>query len=159
MATEAALELDLKPIDRSVQQVRLMVHAFAMLATDDRGLAGRVTVTCAELVDVVARKRCLSCGVRVSVDARTGRARIQVTFDAAEETIRAVEQNVAMASRGAPADAYTQALMVTTRESDNVLGLARVRYEGRMTLGLQRVPQGRCMLFAECANAYEEQAA
>ena len=48
---------------------------------------------------------------------------------------------LAMANNGDPVESYTRSLTATDKDSETMLGLSRVRYEGQMTISSHR--QGR----------------
>jgi hypothetical protein len=116
-----------------------MVHSFALLNSKDRGLATRLTVTCAELVEgAFKRAPAVDCALHVELDVE-GKitARVSHVLDgAAEARLFALLREV---NAGQPLDAYTRALShATAAESEAMLSLARIRYEGQMVLSLQR---------------------
>lgn len=151
--TDAALDLEFKPQDRSVHHVRLMALSFVQLVVSDHNYASRVTVTCAELVDAVARKLGVaSCGMKLNVSPHTRAARVELFIEADERSLRGVEAAVDAANRGQPMDAYTAALSSSDGENETALGLARIRYEGQMKLRTYRMGK---KLFIEASTSQE----
>lgn len=138
MSGEAVLGVDLKPVDRNVQSVRLMVNSWVLLATEDRSLASRVTVACAELVEAAARRQ-FRPGATVRLNVRLSRTMATVELVTDVNDVQAAELQALLdaANDGTPVEAYTRAL--SEAGSDSVLGFARIRYEGQMTLRCSRI--------------------
>lgn len=129
-----------------------MSHSFALLHGRDPGSAGRITVTCAELVDAVAaRYFAEGCQLRMRIEPGSPRVRVELSGAATAGTARALEEAIATINRGTPAEAYTQALSLSSGSDQSLLGLARIRYEGQMTLSCQR-RGARLWLTAETAG-------
>lgn len=132
---EAVFELSFRASERTVHHVRLMVQNFAMLVTGDHAYSSRLTVTCAELVESVARKSAGPCALRLRLDPADLAARAELTLEASERECRELVALIEEAGRGTAVEAYSAAL---TAQQDGVLGLARIRYEGQMALSLRR---------------------
>lgn len=147
----ASLEVEFRPLDRSVHNVRLMTHSFVQLAVNDHGFASRVTVTCAELVENVARTLgSRLCTLRVWISPADHRVRVDLSTEGGEDELRELERLVEQASQGNPVEAYTRALTGSGRDSETLLGLSRIRYEGQMALSWTRRGR-RLQLAAETA--------
>ena len=136
MSAQGVLEVEFVPGERTTHSVRLAVHNLVLLGTDNRALAGRMTVTCAELVETFG-KRLLSSGkVRLRLSLEGSAARVEATCDLADDAAQIVERAVRAANQDQPMEAYTHAL--AREEVEGQLGLARIRYEGQMALSVKR---------------------
>ncbi len=141
MSSEATIDVGFLLVDRSIHHLRLMVHGFVLLVAQDAVLAGRVTVTCAEAVECLTRKLAMkACNVRLKLDRN--RTRVEVAIEADDATMRGIEKALEAINRETPLSAYTQALAnASLPDGDTILGFARIRYEGWMSLQSRR--QGR----------------
>ena len=154
MASEASIDVGFLLVDRSIHHLRLMVHGFVLLVAQDSVLAGRVTVTCAEAVECLTRKLAMkACNVRLRLER--DRTRVEVSIEADDATLRGIEKVLDAINRESPLSAYTQALAnAALPDGDTMLGLTRIRYEGRMSLQSRR--QGRQLtLLADTMEAAE----
>ena len=132
------LKVEYRPDEASIHHVRLMVHSFVLLTTKDRALAGRLTVTCAELVEDAARRiSTVPCTLEIELDV-TGYACVQLTSEVIPALDTQLTRVVEEVNRSTPIEAYTRALSQTAAGAESLLSLARVRYEGQMTLTLRR---------------------
>lgn len=135
---EEALTLDVafKPHERSIHYVRLMAHNFALLGSGDQPLASRITVTCAELVAGVGRRFEGSCGLRIRLNPSDKYFAVEVEGQLADDSLRSLRGAIEAISVGSPVEAYTRALTAPSA-GEELLGLARVRYEGKTRLALK----------------------
>ncbi len=154
MSSEASIDVGFLLVDRSIHHLRLMVHGFVLLVAQDAVLAGRVTVTCAEAVECLTRKLAMkACNVHLKLDR--DRTRVEVAIQGDDVTNRGFEKALETINRESPLSAYTQALAnAAMPDGDTMLGFARIRYEGRMSLQARR--QGRQFtLLADTMEAVE----
>jgi len=137
----AAMEIRFKPEYRCVNHARLLINSFVLLVFDDRTLAGRVAMTGAELIEnSVKRATSPLCVLRLQIQSeRTRTVRLETENEATSENIRELLQVMQQVTQGSPMDAYTRALSVIPEKDASAahLGLARIRYEGKMTLSCQ----------------------
>ncbi len=143
----ASLSVDFTPADRSIHHVRLMTMSFVQLAVADHPFASRVTVTCAELADVVGRRLGLGCSLKLQVYPAALKVKVEVSGEGSEVESQALERAIALTNEGAPLDAYTRAL-TASGDSELLLGLARIRYEAQLKLSARRTGR-RLTLIAE----------
>jgi hypothetical protein len=136
MSAHGVLEVEFVPGERTTHSVRLAVHNLVLLGSDNRALAGRMTVTCAELVEALAKRLAAGGKVRLRLSLDASAARVEVSCDLADEGAQIVERALRSANQDQPMEAYTHAL--TREEAEGQLGLARVRYEGQMALSAKR---------------------
>lgn len=148
--TNAALELAFRAQDKTVHHVRLMVQNFAMLSTGDHAYSSRITVTCAELVETIARRLSAACTLSVDLNPFDQSARAQLSVESNERESKEILALVDAASRGSPLDAYTSALTAQGKDQELILGLSRIRYEGQMALTCRR-EGSRTIVAAQCA--------
>lgn len=142
-----SIELELRAEDKQIQYVRYMVHSFMLLSADDRGLANRVALTTAELVECACREEPTNALLRLRIERGTLRVRVEASFETSFERAQRIETAVASSHADLPADAYTKAL--AARDADpELLMVGRLRFEGQMTVGAFRMGR-RVSLFAE----------
>jgi hypothetical protein len=152
----AALEVRFRPEYRCVNHARLLLNSFILLVTDDRTLAGRVAMTGAELIEnAVKRATSPLALLRLKIDT-SGRARavrLETENEATPENARELIRVMDRVSQGTPMDAYTRALSAVPEQDVRAahLGLARIRYEGRMNLAC-KVDGGSVRVMAETAD-------
>ena len=137
----ATLAVEFNPVDRTVHHVRLMCLSFVQLAIGDHAFASRVTVCCAELVETVGKLALGGgpCSLRVKLSPSNQRVRVEVIGEGNETAIRALEEAVQATQGGTPLEAYTRSLIANGPGTEQMLSLARVRYEGQMAISSQRV--------------------
>lgn len=135
---EVGLSLDVtfRAQERSIHCVRLMAHNFALLGSGDPALASRITVTCAELVGGVGRRFEESCALRIRLSPSDKSFAVEVEGSLSDGALRDLREALATISQGSPVEAYTRALTAPSA-GEELLGLARVRYEGRTRLALK----------------------
>ena len=143
MPAQAVLEVEFVPGERTTHSVRLAVHNLSLLGTESRALAGRVMVTCAELVETLGRRLAAASRIRLRVSVDPGSARVEAAAEVPDATAQSLERALLVANQGTSIDAYTQAL--AHEEAEGQLGLARIRYEGQMLLSTKRT--GRQLAF------------
>ena len=136
MSAQGVLEVEFVPGDRTTHSVRLAVHNMVLLGSDNRALAGRMTVTCAELVEALGKRLGAGGKARLRLALDPSAARVEVTCDLPDEAAQILEKALRVANQDQPMEAYTHAL--GREEVEGQLGLARVRYEGQMTLSAKR---------------------
>jgi len=137
----AAMEIRFKPEYRCVNHARLLINSFVLLVFDDRTLAGRVAMTGAELIENSVKRATSPLSV-LRLHIESGRARtvrLETENEATPDNIRELLQVMQQVTQGSPMDAYTRALSVIPEKDASAahLGLARIRYEGRMNLSCQ----------------------
>ena len=136
MPSQGVLEVEFVPGERTTHSVRLAAHNLALLTAENRALAGRVMVTCAELVETLAKRLGPASKIRLRVSVDGTEARVESSIEFREATAQSLERALRIATQGTPTDAYTQAL--AHEEAEGQLGLARIRYEGQMALSIKR---------------------
>ncbi len=151
----AAMEIRFKPEYRCVNHARLLINSFVLLVFDDRTLAGRVAMTGAELIENSIKRSTSPIAVlRLKVDsAPRARVRLETENEATAENVRELQRVMDQVTQGTPMDAYTRALSVIPEKDASAahLGLARIRYEGRMNLGC-KVDGSSVRVIAETAD-------
>lgn len=146
MSAQGVLEVEFVPGDRTTHSVRLAVHNLVLLGTDNRALAGRMTVTCAELVETLGRRISPGGRVRLRMALDAPAARVEASCDLPDEAALIVDKALRAANQDQPMEAYTHAL--AREEVEGQLGLARIRYEGQMALSSKRAGR-QLMLIAQ----------
>jgi len=137
MPSQGVLEVEFVPGERTTHPVRLAVHNLAVLGTENRALAARVMVTCAELVETLGKRLVPPARIRLWLSLDAPGARVEVSSDLPDASAQSIDRAVRAANQGTPIEAYTQAL--AHEEAEGQLGLARIRYEGQMTLSTRRI--------------------
>jgi hypothetical protein len=135
-AQGGVLEVEFVPGERTTHSVRLAVHNLVLLSTENRPLAGRLMVTCAELVETLGKRIAPPTKICLKLSLGTAGARVEASTDVAEASAPSIERALHLANQGTPIEAYTQALV--HEEAEGQLGLARIRYEGQMILSTRR---------------------
>ncbi len=135
----AALEVRFRPEYRCVNHARLLINSFVLMVVDDRVLAGRVAMTGAELIENSVKRATspvASLRLRIDTSGRQRTVRLETENEAKPENIRELIEVMDQVSQGSPMDAYTRALSAIPEQdaSSAHLGLARIRYEGKMKL-------------------------
>lgn len=138
----AAMEIRFKPEYRCVNHARLLINSFVLLVFDDRTLAGRVAMTGAELIENSVKRATSPVSilrVRIETTPKARVVRIETENEATLENIRELQRVMGQVTQGTPMDAYTRALSVIPEKDASAahLGLARIRYEGKMNLSCQ----------------------
>ena len=149
MSAQGVLEVEFVPGDRTTHSVRLAVHNLVLLGSDNRALAGRMTVTCAELVETLGRRLGASGKVRLRLTLDPSTARVEASCELPDDGAQTIEKALRAANQDQPMEAYTHAL--GREEVEGQLGLARIRYEGQMALSSKR--SGRQFALLAQSNA------
>lgn len=155
IATNASMEVQFAPEERCLRHVRLSIVSFIMVMTEDRAMASRVAMSATELLEnAVKYSTSDRIGFRLMVRSTpegTG-VRLETENEAPPEKIATLQQIVRDVGEGEGVDAYMRYLKAaaTRSESQSQLGLARIRYEGEMSLRAD-VNGKRLLVIAECA--------
>ena len=126
--------------DRGVHHVRLLANSLVMIVVDDRLLASRVAMAASELAENSVKSNTATLSVlRVKIDPATSKIRIETENEATAADIELLRRHLAVVNDGTPAESYMRALAAvpTANASAGHVGLARVRFEGQMTLRLE----------------------
>jgi hypothetical protein len=145
-------EFRFKLDERRTNQVRLLLSNAILLMTDERLLASRVAMTGAELMDCVMRilsgtELCLY----LHVEPTTRAVRLELETNAAPERTAELETLIAEISRDEDREVYIRALRKAQEEgpASLELRLARIRFEGKMSLRCGRGPARQLRVIAE----------
>lgn len=135
----AVLDLKFRPEYRCVNHARLLINSFMLLQIDDRTLAGRVAMTGAELIDNSVKRATsdlVVLRVKVFPDTPIPRVRVETENEASLENIRTLTKTLESIGQGNAVDAYIRALQAIPDNQAGAthLGLARIRYEGKMQI-------------------------
>lgn len=155
ISTKATMEVQFGAEERCLRHVRLSIVSFIMVMAENRELASRVAMAAAELVEN-AVKYTTSSKVLFRLIARLENGvaiiRLETENEARPELIETVERIVADVGEGDGMDAYLRCMRAIPEKSaaTSQLGLARIRFEGRMTLEAQ-IAGNRVRLVAETA--------
>lgn len=122
--------------EKRVNQVRLFLSNSILLMTDERLLASRVAMTGAELVEIGLRVLAGDMSLSLTIEPVERWARLEVGGEAPAGRAAELGRMIAELGGEDPRDIYIRALQRAPDASSASaeLRLARIRYEGRMTL-------------------------
>jgi hypothetical protein len=137
-------KLAFSPDPRRVHQVRLLISNMVLLATNERGKAGRIAMVAAELAEYLidhARGQ-LVLQALVEVPSRT----VTLVFEAdiQESALEELTGAAEATAGGDPIKVFSRELALS-RDQDGVplrLRLARIRCEGEMAIRWERTERG-----------------
>lgn len=139
VTTSAAIDVKFTAEERCLRHVRLSIVSFVMVMTENRDLASRVAMAAAELVEN-AVKYTTSPTLHFRLSARISDGvssfKLETENDASPESIQTLQRLLEEVGRGDGMNAYMRFLRAVPEKAAGAsqLGLARIRYEGQMSL-------------------------
>lgn len=141
------VHLRLKPLWMYVDTVREFCDFFARASFEKEEVGQRVGLVVHELMENAIRYGSEDDDLDLSIERNEGVVVVRVANTASEASARGLQEVFAALHTLPPCDAYVYALQNVSQRAahESGLGLARVRFEGQVDLGLQVSPGRVCI--------------